>query len=123
MAITNCIAAETYARWRVKKGNIAAVLKVDLVDALKKFYDEVVDFCNSQHDKAPPDPLERWINVTAVAAPSVPNNSRGKAIHEEQLLPKVIEYDPVTAQPVTSQIEREDGRKQTISVEVVPWTA
>ena len=49
----------------------------------------------------------------AVAAPSVSNNSRGKAIQEEQLLPKVIEYDPVTGQPVNAQIERVDGRKQT----------
>jgi hypothetical protein len=91
LANTNCIAAETYARWRVKKGNIAAGVKLDLLDAMKKFYDEIKDFCKSQHDKAPPDPLERWINFAAVAAPSVSNNSRGKAIHEEQLLPKVID--------------------------------
>ena len=38
-------------------------------------------------------------------------------------MPKVIEYDPATAQPVTSQIEREEGPKQTTSVEVVPWKA
>ena len=123
LANTNCIAAETYARWRVKKGNIAAVLKVDLLGAMKQFYDEVVDFCKSQHDKVPLDPLERWINFAAVAAPSVSNNSRGKAKQEEQLLPTVIQYDPVTGQPVNSQIERVDGRKQIASIEVVPWAA
>ena len=37
-------------------------------------------------------------------------------------MPTVIEYDPVTAQPLTSQIEREEGPKHT-SVEVVPWKA
>ena len=70
---------------------------------------------------APPDPLERWIDFAAAAATSETNNSRGKGIYEEQLLPTVIEYDPVAAQPLTSQIEREEGPKHT--VEVVPWKA
>ena len=41
---TNCVAAEPSARWRVKNGNTAAGLKVDLLDAMKKFYDEVMFF-------------------------------------------------------------------------------
>jgi hypothetical protein len=61
---------------------------------MKKFYDDVVAFCKSQHDMAPPDPLERWIDYAAVAETSESNNSRGKGVQEEQLVPKVIEYDP-----------------------------
>ena len=111
LANTNCIAAETYARWRVKKGNIAAVLKVDLLDALKKFYDEVVDFCKSQQDKAPPDPLERWINFAAVAAPSVSNNSRGKTIHEKAGVAKGYRVRP-RHRPASKLADRESGRAQ-----------
>ena len=91
LANTHCVAAEAYARWRVNTRNTAAVLNEDLLDVMTKFYDELVDFCKSQHDMARPDPLERWISFAAVAAPSVSNNSRGKAIQEEQRSPKVIE--------------------------------
>ena len=122
LANTNCIGAETYARWHVKKANTPAALKADLLGSLNKFHEEMLAFCKSQDDTSPPEPLERWIDFAAVAATAETTNSRGKGVEEEQLLPKVIEYDPVTAQPLTSQIEREEGPKHT-SVEVVPWKA
>ena len=52
---------------------------------MKKLYDEMMAFCKSQHDMAPPEPLERCIDFAAVAATSEPNNSRGNGVHEEQL--------------------------------------
>ena len=59
MTNSNCVAAETYARWRAKKSNTVAALKADLLVALKKFYEEVVAQCKTSNNSAPPEPLGR----------------------------------------------------------------
>ena len=102
-ANTICVEAEVYARWRDTKCNTVSTWKIDLSGALKKFYDELVAHCKTTTISAPPTPVEAGIDFAAVAAKSASTKSRGKGVKEEQLLPKVIQYDPVTAQPTISQ--------------------
>ena len=69
------------------------------------------------------DTIEACIDFAAIAAKSASTKSRGKGVKEEQLLPKVIQYDAVAAQPTTSPEEREAAPTRHASVEVVRWKA
>ena len=101
-----------------------AALKTELLGALKKFYDELAAHCQSRLPKAPPPkPVEACVDFAAAAPKSAITKSRDKDVQEAQLLPKVIQYDPVAAQPMNSQEQREVVRTQNASVEVVPWRA
>jgi hypothetical protein len=111
MANTYCVAAEAYARWRATKSNTVSALKVDLLVALLKFYEDLVAHCKTSRDTAPPQPVEQWIDFAAVAAKSASTKFHGKGAKDELLLPKVIQYDPVTGKPMTSQEEREAAPK------------
>ena len=58
-ANTHVLAAEAYARWRGMKSNSAAALKTELLDTLKKFYDELATHCASRLPNASlPKPVE-----------------------------------------------------------------
>jgi hypothetical protein len=65
MANTNCVAAETHARWRNTKSHTVVALKVDLLVALKDLCEDVVAHCKTKNS-APPAPLERWVDFAAV---------------------------------------------------------
>ena len=101
-----------------------AALKTELLDTLKKFYDELAFHCESRLPNAsPPKPVEPWIDFAAAVPKAAITKSRDKDAQEAQLLPKIIQYDPETTQPMNSQEQREVVRTPNASVEVVPWRA
>ena len=104
---TNFLAAEAYARWRGMTNNVVAALKTELLETMKKFYDGLATHCASRFSNASlPKPVESCIDVDAVAAKTAITKSRDKDAQEAQLLPKIIQYDPETAQPMNSQEQR-----------------
>ena len=131
MANTNCVAAETYARWYSSKSSKLGTLKHDLLVALSKYFEEVASHCNAKNDpnwiynRPPtPKPVDDWIDFAAVAANSASAASSGKIDKDaDKMMPKVLVYDPVTGKPTTQQDERQAAGKEAISVEVVPWKA
>ena len=105
------------------ESNSAASLKAELLETLEKSYDELATHCASRLPNASlPKPVEPWIDFDAVAANTAITKSRDKDA-QEQLLPKIIQYDPETAQPMNSQEQRKLVRTPNASVEVAPWRA
>ena len=125
MANTNCVAAETYARWYSSKSSKLGTLKHELLVALRKYFEEVQAHCAAKEVRCwTPTPVDDWIDFSAVAANSASAASSGRIDKDaEKLMPKVLEYDPVTGKPTTQQDERQAAGQAAISVEVVPWKA
>jgi hypothetical protein len=98
----------------------STALKAELLGGLPKFYDELAAHCQSRLPTAyPPKPVESWIDFEAIAPKSARRKSRDTHVQDAQLLPKVIQYEPVTAQPMNSQEQREVACTPNASVEVV----
>ena len=105
------------------ENNVVAVLKTELLETMKKVYDELATHCASRFPNASlPKPVESWIDFDAVAAKTPITTSRDKDPHE-QIMPTIIQYDLEAAQPMNSQEQRGLVRASNASVEVAPWRA